>query len=199
MGDTRFHDELSKGFRVGQGIACELGICYNMQRERRSVSDPKKGISMKNVIDIDIQIDPAYTEPSVIIRAERMTPEIDSIVHAIESATDSAYPMVAVYDGETRALLSQREIIRVYLENRQLIVRTDRGGFVARGTLAEMESKLNRSRFLRISRSEIINLYKVSNFNFSLLGTIQVTFDDGSVSWVARRYVRTIQKTLGLA
>jgi len=106
--------------------------------------------------------------------------------------------MVAVYDGETRALLSQREIIRVYLENRKLIVRTDRGGFVARGTLAEMESKLNRSRFLRISRSEIINLYKVSNFNFSLLGTIQVTFDDGSVSWVARRYVRTIQKTLGL-
>jgi len=170
-----------------------------MQRERRSVSDPKKGISMKNVIDIDIQIDPAYTEPSVIIRAERMTPEIDSIVHAIESATNSAYPMVAVYDGETRALLSQREIIRVYLENRKLIVRTDRGGFVARGTLAEMESKLNRSRFLRISRSEIINLYKVSNFNFSLLGTIQVTFDDGSVSWVARRYVRTIQKTLGLA
>ena len=66
-------------------------------------------------------------------------------------------------------------------------------------TLAEMEARLNRCRFLRISRSEIINLNKVSNFDFSLSGTIQVHFDDGSSTWVARRYVRAIQEILGLA
>ena len=153
---------------------------------------------MKNAIDIDIRIDPACAEPRVIICTEQMTPEIDGIVHAIESATDSAYPMVTAYDGDTWVLLSQREIIRVYKENRKLIVWTERGGFVVRGTLSEMEAKLNHNRFLRISRSEIINLYKVSNFDFSLMGTIQVVFDDGSVSWVARRYVRAIQKKLSL-
>lgn len=153
---------------------------------------------MKKAIDIEIQIDPACTEPKVVIHTERMTPEIDSIVHAIESATDSAYPTVTAYAGDTRVLLSQREIIRIFLENRKLIVWTERGGFVARGTLMDMEAVLDHSRFLRISRSEIINLYKVSSFDFSLSGTIQVAFDDGSVSWVARRYVRTIQKTLGL-
>ena len=153
---------------------------------------------MKKAIDIEIQIDPAYTEPNVIIRAERMTPEVDGIIHAIESATDSAYPMVTAYSGDTRVPLSQREIIRVYMENRKLILRTDQGCFTARGTLVDLEAKLNPNRFLRISRSEIINLNKVSSFDFSLLGTIQVTFDDGSVSWVARRYVRAIQKTLDL-
>lgn len=153
---------------------------------------------MKNAIDIDIQIDPACSDPKVIIRTARMTPEIDDIVHAIESSTDSAYPMVTAYAGDTMVLLSQREIIRVYVESRKLIVWTDRGGFVARGTLAEMEQTLNRHRFLRISRSEIINLSKVSNFDFSLSGTIQVNFDDGSGTWVARRYVRAIQETLGL-
>ena len=153
---------------------------------------------MKNVIDIDIQIDPSCSDPKVIIRTDRMTPEIDDIVHAIESSTDSAYPMVTAYAGDTMVLLSQREIIRVYVESRKLIVWTDRGGFVARGTLAEMEETLNRRRFLRISRSEIINLSKVSNFDFSLSGTIQVNFDDGSGTWVARRYVRAIQETLGL-
>ncbi len=153
---------------------------------------------MKNAIDIDIQIDPACSDPKVIIRTDRMTPEIDDIVHAIENSTDSAYPMVTAYAGDTMVLLSQREIIRVYVESRKLIVWTDRGGFVARGTLAEMEQTLNRHRFLRISRSEIINLSKVSNFDFSLSGTIQVNFDDGSGTWVARRYVRAIQETLGL-
>ncbi len=153
---------------------------------------------MKNAIDIDIQIDPACVDPKVIIRTNRISPEIDDIVHAIESSTESAYPMVRAYAGDTMVLLSQREIIRVYLESRKLVVWTDRGGFVARGTLAEMEAVLNRRRFLRISRSEIINLYKVSNFDFSLSGTIQVNFDDGSGTWVARRYVRAIQETLGL-
>ena len=153
---------------------------------------------MKNTIDIDIQIDPTCADPKVIIRTDRMTPEIDDIVHAIENSTDSAYPMVTAYAGDTMVLLSQREIIRVYVESRKLIVWTDRGGFVARGTLAEMEAVLNHRRFLRISRSEIINLYKVANFDFSLSGTIQVNFDDGSGTWVARRYVRSIQETLDL-
>ena len=153
---------------------------------------------MKNTIDIDIQIDPSCSDPKVIIRTDRMTPDIDNIVHAIESSTDSAYPMVTAYAGDTMVLLSQREIVRVYVESRKLIVWTDRGGFVARGTLAQMEQTLNPRRFLRISRSEIINLNKVANFDFSLSGTIQVNFDDGSGTWVARRYVRAIQKTLGL-
>ena len=153
---------------------------------------------MKNTIDIDIQIDPSCSDPKIVIRTDRMTPEIDNIVHAIESSTDSAYPMVTAYAGDTMVLLSQREIIRVYVESRKLIVWTDRGGFVARGTLAQMEQALNPRRFLRISRSEIINLYKVANFDFSLSGTIQVHFDDGSGTWVARRYVRAIQETLGL-
>ncbi len=154
---------------------------------------------MRSAIDIEIQLDPACADPKIIIRTDRMTPEIDNIVHAIEGSVNSDYPMVTAYDGDAMALLSQREIIRVFVENRRLIVKTERGDFVARRTLAEMEATLNRRRFLRISRSEIINLYKVANFDFSLSGTIHVHFDNGTSTWVARRYVRAIQKKLGLA
>ena len=152
---------------------------------------------MKSAIDIDIQIDPACGDPRVVIRTDRMTPEVDAIIHAIENCTGCAYPMVTAYDGGKMVQLSQREIVRVYMENRRLIVWTERGSFVARKTLAEMEAMLDSARFLRISRSEIINLRKVSNFDFSRTGTIHVHFDDGSSTWAARRYVRSIQKALG--
>lgn len=151
---------------------------------------------MKNAIDIDIQIDPACTDPKVVIKTNRMTPDIDDIVHAIENSMDSRYAMVTAYDGEALVLLSQREIIRAFVENRKLVIQTEQGRFIARRTLADLESMLNPSRFQRISRSEIINLYKVSNFDFSLSGTIHVHFDDGSSTWVARRYVRQIQEIL---
>lgn len=154
---------------------------------------------MKNPIDIEIQIDPSCVDPKVIIRTDRMTPEIDNLMHAIESSVDSLSPMVTAYVGDSTVLLSQREIIRVYVESRKLVVWTERGGFFVRKTLAEMEAVLNPHRFLRIGRSEIINLNKVSNFDFSLSGTIHVHFDDGSSTWVARRYVRAIQETLGMA
>lgn len=157
-----------------------------------------KGQHMKNTIDIDVQIDPACADPKVIIRTSGMTPAIDSLIQAIENASESAYPMVTAYAGDALVLLSQREIVRVYAESRKTVVCTERGGFVARRTLAEMASALNSGRFVRISRSEIINLYKVSRFDFSLSGTIHVHFDDGSSTWVARRYVRAIQEKLGL-
>lgn len=153
---------------------------------------------MRSTIDIDIQIDAACGEPKVIIRTNRMTPEIDGIVQAIQDRMDSQYAMVTAYDGDKTVLLSQREIIRVYNENRKLVIQTERGDFTVRRTLAEIESILNASRFLRISRSEIINLYKVSDFDYSLSGTIRVHFDNGSSTWVSRRYVRSIQEILGL-
>ena len=153
---------------------------------------------MRNVIDIDIQIDAECIEPRVVIRTHRLTPEVENIVSAIENCADAEYPMVTAYDGDAMVLLSQREILRAYMESRKLIVMTERGGFVARRTLTELESTLNGNRFIRISRSEIINLYKVSRFDFSLAGTIHVHFEDGSGTWVARRYVRSIQAVLGV-
>ena len=151
---------------------------------------------MKNNIDIDIQINTAYRDPKVIIWTDRRTQDIENIICAIENCMDSSYPMVAVYAGSAMAFISQREIVRMYFENRRLLVLTEKGSFVARKTLAEMELILNPSRFQRISRSEIINLRKVSRFDFSKSGTILVTFDDGTSTWVARRYMQSIQRVL---
>lgn len=151
---------------------------------------------MKNAVDIEIRIDPACREPKIVICTDRETQDVENIVYAIEHCMDSGYPIVPVYNGSALEFLSQREIVRVYFENRKLLVQTERGLFVARKTLAEMELLLNGSRFQRISRSEIINLRKVARFDFSKSGTILVSFDDGTSTWVARRYMQSIQRVL---
>lgn len=153
---------------------------------------------MRKPIDISIQIDSRCSGPEVIIKTNRMTPDVETIVAAIENSMGSDYPMIPAYDGDRVVLTSQREIVRVYAENRKVVVCTERGSYVSRKTLAELELTLNPSRFMRISRSEIINLYQVSSFDFSLSGTIRVHFDDGSDTWASRRYVRHIQETLGV-
>ena len=149
-------------------------------------------------IDIKVEIDPSLKENEVIIRTNQRTELIDQIVETIERCTRKKYPQITAISGEKSVLINQQEIVRVYTENRRVVINTDTGNYDSRLNLKKLEEMLNPISFVRISRFEIINLSKVSGFDFSMEGTVQVYFDNGSFTWVSRRYVHFIQQTLGL-
>ena len=70
--------------------------------------------------------------------------------------------------------IDQEDILRVFIEDRKLIVETIQDRYQARCPLQALEEILDPESFLRISRSEIINLDYVSGFDMSIKGTIKV-------------------------
>ena len=86
----------------------------------------------------------------------------------------------------------------MYSSDGKIIAVTDEGEFFLRQRLYEMEERLDSSRFVRISNSEIINLKKVKSFDMSFAGTICVSMSDSAVTYVSRRYVSKIKKILGI-
>ena len=145
---------------------------------------------------IRLEIDPSCQEPEVIIRAAQQTDLTDRIISTVERCLGNQYPPIAAYQRDTLFFVAQSDIIRVYTEDRKLILCTTNGRYELRQPLKDLKERLDPDHFVRISRFEIMNLRKVSGFDFSSTGTIRILFQDGSETWVARRHIQAIQQTL---
>lgn len=151
---------------------------------------------MKDMVEIEVVLDERYTDPLVTIRTKSNTQQVENIICAIEDVSHSDFPQIAAVKDDSVVFVSQRDIVRVHTEGRKLLIQTETEAYTVKRTLAGLEDVLNASRFLRISQSEIINLYKVKSFDFNLAGTIGVEFDCGIKSWVSRSRVKQIKALL---
>lgn len=148
------------------------------------------------MVEIEVVLDEQYQDPHVTIKTKTNTRQVENIICAIENVSNTDYPQIAANIDNKLMFVSQRDIVRVYTEGRKLILETDKEKYIVRRTLAGLEDILDKARFLRISQSEIINLFKVKCFDFNMAGTIGVEFDCGIKSWVSRSRVKQIKALL---
>ena len=151
---------------------------------------------MKNMVDIDVIIDEKYNDPKVTIQTKARTRQVENIITAVETVSENDYPTLAGYNDDRIEFLSQRDIVRAFTEGRKIVIQTDAGQYYSNKTMSGVEDILNPDRFIRISQSEIINLYKVKRFDVNLAGTIGVEFDCGIKSWASRSRVKQIKEFL---
>ncbi len=146
-------------------------------------------------MQIEIKIDGACKEPKVVIIADKITDEINSLIKKIGNGSPQ---VLSGFRNGTLKVLEQPDILRVYTAAGKVFASTADGEYALRLRLYELEERLDPGRFVRISNSEIINLKKVKAFDLSFTGTICVSLSDGSVTYVSRRYVRKIKQVLGI-
>ena len=146
-------------------------------------------------MQIEIRIDSSCTEPRVVVMTDRMTDEVNALVKRL---SEESPQMLAGFRENTLELLEQSELIRIYAAAGKIFAVTARGEYTLRLRLYELEDRLDKSSFVRISNSEIINLRKVKSFDLSFAGTICVALSNGQITYVSRRYVARIKQVLGI-
>lgn len=146
-------------------------------------------------MQVEIKMDSSCTEPKIIIMAASMTEEVNDILKKLSE--DVPQIISGSKDGKIE-VLEQADLIRIYANSGKVFAVTDKGEYVLRLRLYEMEERLDARWFVRISNSEIINLKKASHFDLSFTGTICVKLSDGTTTYVSRRYVSKIKKILGI-
>lgn len=146
-------------------------------------------------MEIEIQIDKTRTEPKLLILTDHITDEITDLMNRLSSETPQ---MIAGFANDTAVVLDASKLVRLYAADNKVFATTHEGEYRVRLRLYELEERLDRKTFVRISNSEIINLQAVKSFDLSLAGTICVSLTNGDVTYVSRRYVSKIKQALGL-
>lgn len=146
-------------------------------------------------MQLEIKIDTSCREPKIIIITDEITEEIDDI---IKKLSDEMPDVLSGCKDEKYEIIDRDQILRVYSSNKKIFAQTEKGEYILKLRLYEVEARLSGKKFTRISNSEIINLKKVKSFDLSYTGTICVRLTDDSLTYVSRRYVSKIKQILGM-
>lgn len=146
-------------------------------------------------MEIEIRTDSSYVEPKVIILTASITEDVQNI---IKKLSEESLQIISGIREDRVEVLEQADLIRIYANGGKVFAVTESGEYVLRSRLYEWEARLDKSSFVRISHSEIINLKKVKHFDLSISGTICVKLSNGTVTYVSRRYVARLKQILGV-
>ena len=144
---------------------------------------------------IEVKIDETCPHPKVVIYTDHITDEVNSIVKRL---SEESPQLLAGFREDRLEILRQPEIVRIFASGGKVYAQTRKGEYILRLRLYELEDRLDRKLFVRISNSEIINLTLTEGFDLSLTGTIRVALAGGIITYVSRRYVSKIKQVLGI-
>lgn len=147
------------------------------------------------MVKIEVIIDESCSDPKVIVMTDKVTEDVNDIIRRL---SDRPSQLFVGFQGNQAVILEPNTIIRFYTASQKVFVVAESGEYTVRLRLYEIEEQLRSRGFVRISSSEIINLKKVKGFDLGLSGTICVRFQNGTDTYVSRRYVAKIRQVLGM-
>ncbi|RDY71108.1 LytTR family transcriptional regulator [Halobacillus trueperi] len=144
---------------------------------------------MKLIVDIN----DAHKETKVTVECKEVDSSIRKILDALE---EEKHDLVIGYKEDRQHLLKPRDIEYFYTEKEIVYAAHKEGKYRLREKLYELLETLPSDQFIRISKSAIANLYKISHFEPSFHGTLVVHFQTGSKEYASRHYVKEIKNML---
>lgn len=151
--------------------------------------------------------------PTLPLEQEQATLQIQGMRESIRTAIDALEMVNDTHDvpHEHRTVLAKAtsssgtiiQVIRAHTvidaqsEHGKVILNTNQGRFIAMQTLYQLEHTLGES-FVRISKSQIINLDAVDRVEAGFGGSPYAVLSDGSQAWISRRQWSSFKHALGL-
>ena len=157
-------------------------------RERKRVQRLLKKVHIR------FEQDASLDHIDVVIRAPDQDDSVTDLINRISARPPD---MLTAYDenGNVRKL-DQKKIVLASVNGKVVDLITDDGIWHIRQTLQNLEDNLDKQRFVRISRYEIVNVEKILKYDFTVAGTLRIELTGGMETWASRRCIPAIRRRL---
>lgn len=143
---------------------------------------------------IKTELDKKYKEIELHVCNENVTDKVKEIVGELHEIFDES--LQGVDEKGNRCQLRPAEIVSFYSEGQRVIALGGREKYIVQNKLYELEEEFGKSLFIRISKSEIVNVKKIKSLDMSITGTIRVIMKNDYETYVSRRNVARIKERL---
>lgn len=145
---------------------------------------------MKITVNVDEKLD----DTEIKISCKQVTPDIENMVAMLQMMNQQ---LVVTKENENY-LLAVSKILYIEALERKTFVYADENVYESKLKLYEMEEKLCRSGFLRVSKSCLVHLKFIKSIRNDVERKIRLTLENGEQIMVSRQYADEIKKRMGV-
>ena len=143
---------------------------------------------------IKIVIDEKYKEPEIHVCNRLEDGNVSKIVAELNTLYEK---QIAGVDSQgNKCLLAAGKISRIYAQKQKVYAVAEKVIYEIPKKLYELEEELDEAVFIRISKSEMINMHQIKMLDMNTIGTIKVIMQDGAETYTSRRNVTRLKKAL---
>lgn len=143
---------------------------------------------------ITINVGEDINETEINIRCSQLTPDIENIIATLRIMNQQ----LLVTKDDTNYLLDVNTISYIEALERKTFVYTQDAIYESKLKLYEMEERLCKSGFLRISKSCLVHLKFIKSIKKDIDRKLRLTLTNGEQIMVSRQYADEIKKRLGV-
>lgn len=149
-------------------------------------------MDIKIVTNLDDSLDPNLIE--VLIKAANNSEELQNVINNIQSISHDITVMIGKKENKIY-ILRTKDIVVFYASNNHVYCKTMEEEFQVDKRMYELE-EIGQGKFIRISKSCIVNLDFVTHFDLTYLGNIIVKLKNGDTQNVSKRKIPEMMRFL---
>jgi len=144
---------------------------------------------------IAIDINKKYKDLELIVQSPELNEEVTALVSKLEEKNKMTFTGKLKDDIY---ILDTEEINMFYSQSGKVYADCHDAAYEISQKLYEIESLLAHTSFVRISKSAIVNIYKMKKIEVAFNGSLLVKFENAKEEIISRRYVKKVKEFIGL-
>ena len=145
-------------------------------------------------MQIKPEIDPKYQEIELHVCKDKPDEEVTQVLSELRAWFEDS--LKAVDERGNQLLLPLNSVYAFFAEGQRVFALDEKQKYVISKKLYELEEAYGEDAFVRISKSELVNIKKIKSLDLSLTGTIRVIMKNGYETYSSRRNVAKIRERL---